>query len=451
MNDLLYFFDTFLDHYLGDDPLHDLNHLYNLLDYPRNHHDPFYDLLNLDHLRHLDHLLDDLLNRHFHLFDAVDMPQHLNDLLLDIFDGLGDFDVVIYDLLDLHDLDLSDYDGFSDLHDDWHLAFYGLDHWLLDDFLHPNDALVDDWNLDDPLHLFGDFSDHLNYSFHDLLDLFDDLSLNYFLPDDLDLNGHLNSIGHLHDLLDDLRYLYDPLLSLDDDHWFLDDPIDDHMSDLNMILYLFSGHDLHFLHDLLHYPLHLDDLWHSDDLLNDLLNKHWNLHQPLNDLLHMDDLFFDDLNLTDLDGYVVDHLANRDHLLHLDDLLDVFLYYLDLWDFFDDLDDAVYNGWHLDCLLDDPLNVDDLLVDGWNDHRHLDRHWDVLLHLSDLLNFNDLLDDLLDHYDLRHFDDPINDLLHYFLHLDDLRRHSEHLQNIINVDYAHDLLIDKSDDPLIDL
>lgn len=451
LNDFLYLFDPFFDHDLRYDSLNDLDHFNDLLNYSRHHYDPFYDFFNLYNLRHFDHLLDDLLNRHLDFLNPVDMPQNFHDFLLDVFDRLGDFDVVIDYFFDLHDLDLSDDDGLSDLDDDWHLSFDGLNHWFFDNFLHPDDALMDDWHLNDPFYLLRHFSNNLNDPFYDLLDLFDDLPLNNLLSDDLDLNGHLNSVGHLNDLFDDLRHLDDPFFPLDDDHRFLYNPIDDDMSDFNMIFYFFGSHDLDFLHDLLYDSLHLNDLRHSNDLLHDFLDKDRHLDQPLYDLLNMNDLLLDDLDLTDLNGHMVDNLSNWNHLLHLNDLFYVFFHYLYLRDFFDDLDDAVDYGWHFDCLLYDPLHMDDLFVDSGDNEWYLDGDWNVLLNFSDFLHLDDLLYYLLDHDYLWDFYDPINDLLDDLLDLDDLSRDAEHLQNVINVHNSHDLLIDQPDHTLIDL
>lgn len=451
LNDLLYFFDAFLDHDLGYDSLHDLNHFNDLLNDSRHNYDPLYDLLNLDHLRHFHHLLNDLFYWYLDFLDPVDMSQDLYYLLLDVFDGLRDFDVVIDYLLDLHDLDLSDYDRFPDLYDDWNLSLYGLDHWFFDDLLDPDDSLMDDWHLHDSFNLLWHFSDHLDDPFHDLLDLFDNLSLHDLLSNDLDLNRYLHCVGYLNDLLNDLRHFNDPFLSLDDDHRFLYDPIDNHMSDFNMVLNLFGGHDLNFFHDLLHNSFHFYDLRHSDDLLYDLLNKHRHLDQLLHNLFNMHDFLLDDFDLTDLNGHVIDNLADWNHLLHLHDLLDILLYYLDLGDFFDDLDDAVYDGWHFHCLLDDPFNMNDLLMDSRDDERDLNRDWNILFYFSDLLHLNYLLYDLLNHDDLWDFDDPIDDLLYNLLDLNYLGRDAEHLKDVIDVHHTHNLLVDQPDHTLIDL
>lgn len=261
------------------------------------------DLLDSGHFHsHLDHLLNNPWDFHNPLYDLDD-----GDCLLDDdFNDLREFHHVVDYLAGIAVLD-----DFNWLLDD---AIEGLDH--LHDLLY--DLLVDDWHLDhladDTFHsdnLFPDDLDFPNLGDGMVDDPFHEdwlLHLNYLLNYDL----HFDDLGDLNDpfhhLLDDARHFHDLFSVVGYFHYFLDDVIDvldDLHWDMNDLLYFL---DAHHLNDLLHNPLngdHLRDLHYS---LNDLLHY----------LLHLDDLghHAEDLqNIVDTDNsqdFLVDH---ADHSL----------------------------------------------------------------------------------------------------------------------------------------
>jgi hypothetical protein len=307
------------DHDLGDDlrhaddlllveghlhpAIHDLLHL--LVDDNRLVHDllDLFDPVPVDDLL-LDHL--DLLDGgHFHpnLDHLLDGPWHFYDLLHDLDHGDGLLDDDLHNLGQFHHMVdhlacvavLDDFDGFLDdaiegldhfhhlLHDllvdDWHL-----DH-LADDALDWDDLLADELDLadlgdgvvDDPLD--EDWLLHLD----DLLDYH--LDLDYLGDFDDPLDHLLDDPGHFHDLfgvVGDFDYLFDDVVDvLDDLHWNVHDLL--HLLDADYLNGLLDnpldGDHLRHLHysldDLLDHLLHLDDLGHhAEDLQNIIHANH---------------------------------------------------------------------------------------------------------------------------------------------------------------------------------
>lgn len=72
-------------------------------------------------------------------------------------------------------------------------------------------------------------------------------------------------------------------------------------------------------------------------------------------------------------------------------------------------------------------------------------------HLSNFLYFHNLFDNFLNGHDLWDFNNTVNNLLDNFLHFNYFRDYSEYLQNIINIDNSHDLLVNHANNSLIDL
>lgn len=76
---------------------------------------------------------------------------------------------------------------------------------------------------------------------------------------------------------------------------------------------------------------------------------------------------------------------------------------------------------------------------------------DYLFDLLDLLNFNNLLNNLLDCNDFWYFHYPIHYFLNYLLNFDYFRADSEYFKNIIDIYGIYNLGINHSYNSLIDL
>ncbi len=77
--------------------------------------------------------------------------------------------------------------------------------------------------------------------------------------------------------------------------------------------------------------------------------------------------------------------------------------------------------------------------------------------MNDLFNFliswyfDNLFNDFLDGDNLRDFDNSFDNFFNNLFHFNDFRHNSEDLEDVINADDAHNLLIDHTNDSLINL
>lgn len=250
-----------------NDLLNDSWHNNDLLDY----------FLNFNNLGHLDHFFNNLLDWNFYFLNPINMSQDFNNLLFDVFNGLRNLDVVVDNLFNLDDLWLTNNNWISNLDNNWDLTFNDLDNWLFNNLLYSDDSFMDDWHLNNSLNFFWYLSNYLYYPLNNFLNFLDDITSNNLFHNYLNLIWFLNDISNLHYFLYYLRYFNNSLLSLDDNYWFLDNPIHNNVSNLNMVVNFFSSNDFSLSDYFLHYLLNLHDLWHADDLLNKFLNINWHL------------------------------------------------------------------------------------------------------------------------------------------------------------------------------
>ena len=137
------------------------------------------------------------------------------------------------------------------------------------------------------------------------------------------------------------------------------------------------------------------------------------------------------------------------YLLDFYDFLDDFFYCNDFGNLSDDFNDSFNDVWHFNHSfhnLFDSHNFFDLIG---NDHRDFKRDIDDPFNLLNLFYFNNLFDYLLNGNNGRNFNDSVYDLLDDLFNLNDLRDNSEYLKDIVNIYYSHNLLIDHTDDTLV--
>lgn len=445
-------FDLFFNDDFLNDPFYDLRNFNYFFHNSWNDNDPLDNLLYLNNFGDLDHLFNDLLNGDSNLFNSIHMSDYLNNFLLDIFDWLRNFNIMVDNLLNLDYLWLPDYLRLSNIYLLNDSLFGSLDDWLFNDFDDLYNFFVENGHLDYPLDLLDDLGDgddgpiyiYLNFLYPVLIDNFlsDNGDFIWLLDNGVGLDYPLDDLGHFNYLLN----------SLDDGNGLLDDPVDDLVPHFNVVLNLLGVPVLDLGDDLLDDLLHLDDLRHLDDLLHYFLHDDWDLHDLLHDLLlRWDHHLLDHLHLLDLVLDVVDHSLHLDDLLDLDDPVHELLDSHYLRHFLSHLHNPLDNLWHLDDSLNYPFHWHYLLHNVGHHDRGLDWHQHFQLDLLDLLDLHDpLLDPLHDH-DLGHLHDPVHYLLDYLLHLDDFVHHSEDLQNIIHIHHAHDLLVDHPHHSLVQL
>lgn len=449
MHYFLHLFDSLLDHDFGDYSLDDLGYLHDLLDHSRHHYDLLNDFLDLYHFGNLHHFLDDFLDRHLDLFDSIDVSENFDYLLFDVFDGFGDFDVVVDDFLDLYGLGFPHDDGFPDVDDNRNFSFDGLDEWFIDVLCDFEYFLVDYRYFNYPLYLLGHFPDHLHYHLCDLLDLLYAIDVDDFFNYHFNSVGLFNDISYLDDLLYDLRNFHDPLLSLNNDNRLLHDAIHDHMTHFYMIFDFFGSQYFYFLDDLLHYFFDFHYFGNSNDLFDYLFHNHWHLYYSVHYLLHCHNLLLNDLHLTILSLNVVDNLAHGDCLFHFHVSIDVFLHDLYFRYFTNNFDDPFDDSWNFHCSFDHLQHFHYFFLNSGDDDGHFNRYRNVLLNLSDFLDLDYFLDDSFDSDDLGYFHYSIHYFLDDFFDFHYFGNNSEDFKNIVYVDHIHNLLVDHTDDSFV--
>lgn len=442
-----------------NDLVYNLNPLYNFF-YNLGHFNDFlydsgddnnflYDPLYLYNFRDLNEFLNDLLNDKWDSLDSFDHFLDRDDPVLDYPYDLGLLHEVVDDSLYLLDPVLVNYLSLLDLHLSVADSLNCLDHWLLNYLPLNPDHFVNQGHLDYPL------DDLLNSPvlhhrlLNDLLDLLYPIPIYNLLHHHLNLNRLLNYVMYLHDLLNDLGHFNDLLHYLDDWHYLLDYPVHRLIPDFDVVPDVRCRHILHPLNYLLHNFLDLNDFWHLDPHLNDLLYDlvYWN--RLLDNLLGSHDFLPDELDVPVLNqrhDHFPLYLPELVHLhrlldepLHLDDLRDFSDHFHNLLNYLGDFDDPLLNARHFDQLLNNQgLESGDLdgHVDGVLNHFIL-LDLDRSLHSSLHLNYPGHLDDSL-HY-----------FLDYLLNLYDLGGNPINLENVVYIDYVHDLLPNHAEDPLV--
>lgn len=257
----------------------------------------------------------------------------------------------------------------------------------------------------------------------------------------MNLDNFLNRLWNLHNLLNGLYHRYG--LFDHDLHYFrnvLD--VVDHLPCVS-VLNCFSNL---FLDDL-----DLYNLRYSDYLLNDFFNNLLDLHNSLNNPFNGHDLLLDHLDFLDLWDSVVHDLLDNRWLVHVHDLLSDDLNLHGFGDFNHSFNDFLHDFGHLDNSFHNLLNQNRLLNHVVDDLHDVNGNVHHLLDFLDFGHLNNLLSDLLDWHHLRHLDHSVDYLLHNLFDFNDLRNHSEDLQNVVHVHDAHDLLVDHADNTLVDL
>lgn len=218
-------------------------------------------------------------------------------------------------------------------------------------------------------------------------------------------NQVFSSDGYVHDLLDDL---FNYFLDLDD--------LDSH----NFNWYYLFNNELNWFQDFSYSLLdnrnlfdNLESLCFSDDVVDwlfylDILSVNYSFFNNFLDFYDFSHFLLERNNHLSFSRYFYDFLFNGRHLD----------------EFFDDI---VYNFNNLDWLVDDLLD------------------FDVLWHLNNLLNV------LFDGDHLRYFNNPLNYFLNNSFHFYYSLFHSEHFKDIVYADNIKNLLINHTNNSLVNL
>ena len=293
---------------------------------------------------------------------------------------------------------------------------------------------LDDW----------DFFDYLNCSYSFLY--------NNFLYNNLDLSNFCDDMLNFYYFFNNLWDLYDSFDSLDNRNWFFNDSFYDFMSHFNVILNFSGWPVLNLWDDFLFNFDNFNNLRNMNNFLYNFLYDNWHLDNPLYYFFEWwNDNFLNNLNLF---NYFLNMVHNSFHLNN-------FFYLYDFFDYSFNLD----NFWNLSYYLNDSfndlrdfndsfhnlLNWNNLLDNVCNDWRNLKWDINVSLDLSNFLDLDDLLDDLLNHSDCWNLNDSVDDFLDNLLNFNYLRNNSKYFQNVINIYDSHNFLINHSDNTLVNL
>lgn len=450
LNNSFNFFNFFLNDDLGDNPFHDLRNLNDFLNNSRNDDNFLYDFLDLYNFGNLDHLFDDFLDWNFNFLYPVNVLDHLNNLFLNVFDGLWNINVMVYDSLDFDSFWLLDDDWISEVHFLNNSVFDPLDNWLFNYLLNCDNSFMNNRDLNNFFDLFDDFSHNLDRHFN-LLDNF----LNAVLDGDLfnysfNLFNFLDDSLHCHHFFDDLRNFNNSFYGLDNGDWSFDNSVHNFISYLNMVFYLLCSHHFFLRHNFLDNLLHFNDFGNLNNPVNYFLHNNRDLSDNLDDSLSWDNLLNYDLYLLKSSLDVVHNFLDFNNPFNLD--WSFFnpvnnLYFWNLLDNFHDPFDDLRNFNHF---FDNPFDWDNLLNDVGHNSWNFQGNIHYLLDLSDSFDFDNLFDDFLHWDDLWDLNDSINDFLHNLLHFDYLWNNSKDFQDVININDSHNLLVDHANYSFVD-
>ena len=451
LNNSFHLFDPFLNNDFGDNSLDNLGYFHNFFNHSGNNDHLFNNLFNFNDFGNFNHFLNDFLNWNLDLFDSINMSQHLHYLFFNIFDGFGNFDVVIDDFLHFNCLRLFNNDGISDFHNNGYLSFNGLNNGLFDNYFDLDYSLVNDRHLHNSFDLLRNFFDHLNSLSNNFLNLFDSVNSYYLFNNNLNFFWNFNSVGHSDNFLDNLRYLHNSFLSLDNDNRFFNNSVDNLISYFDMVFNFLSCYHIYFFDNFLNNLFDLDDFGYLHDFFHNFFDIDRHFNNFLYNFFNSDYLLFVNLDLFDFSLDVVDDLLNSDRSIDFNNLLNNLLDSLKLGNLLNDFNDSVLDGGNFHWFLDDSLDMNNLVLDRIDNDWYLNRNWNLFLNFPNFLNFDYFFHNFFDSYNLRNLHDTVNNFFNNFFNFDNFRDNSEDLQDVVNVDNSHDFLVDHANDTFVNL
>lgn len=439
MNDSLNLYDLLTDYLLLNYFFHNLRHFNYLFDNPWHYNNFLYYLFYFNYFWYFHHFFNNLLNFYSHFFDPVHDYWNFYDFLLDILYKFRDFYEHINKSFNFYYFRLFDDHGFLDYNFfdvDW---LYPGDHWFF------NDDFFDDWNFLNNgyfyvfLYFLGNLLNDFNNFGLDSFYFFDHFLDDQLFPDDFyffDLSGDVVDLFDDLNLFDNLLY---SLLDLDQRNYLLYYTVDHLILGLYMILHLSRTPILNHWHDLLNDFLDFYNLRHFNNFLYYSFHIDWNFNNFFNDFLNRNYFLLHQIYFFDFSLNVVDYsfILNRFFHLHYFFSNHFYLHYLRHYLFH--LYQFLHNCRHFYNSLNLFLIWNQLFSLGLYDHGLFNWNMNNFLNFLYFLDLNNFLDLFLHSHHLWHFDNPLNYLLDNLLHLHDLGSHSEHFQDVIHVNYVHDL------------
>lgn len=216
-----------------------------------------------------------------------------------------------------------------------------------------------------------------------------------------------------------------------------------------MVLNLFSCDNINFFNDFLYNFLDLNDFWYSHNFLDNLFHINRDLHNFLNYFFHRYNLLLIDNHLFNLSLNMINNFSNCNWSIYLNYLFNYSINSVHFRDFSDNFNNSVLHSRDLYCFLDNFLNLHYFFLASIHNNWYFYGYWDSLLDFNYFLDLNNLLNNLLYWDDLRNFYDSIHNFFYYLFNLNYFWYYSKNFKNIVNVDYAHNLLVNHSYNSLI--
>lgn len=449
LNKSLNFSNSFNFHDSINNFFNDLRYFNNLFNDSWNNNHFLNNLFYLNNLRHLNHLLNDFVNRNSNFFDSFNCSWYFNDFLNNHLDWVVLSDEVVDWLFNFDDF--VDLNNFVDVSNNFNNLrnFSSFNNNLSGDFWNSNDLFLNNRHFNSSVNDFLDLFDNgdrvvdnffnffysifVNDSFFDNSNLFNGW---YF---DLNLNYLFNGFGNFNNLLD----------GLNDRDWFFYNNLDDFRNIDNMVddfscVSVLSDFNRFFNNTI-------KRLNYLNNPLNNFLLDDLNLDNFSHNSFNWNDLFSNHLDLLNLRNCVINYLFHNSWFFNFNYLLSDDLYLNDLWNLNNSLDYFLDDPGHFNDFLSVLRDFNNFFNDIVNYSDHLYRNMDDFLNFLHLYNFNWLLHNPFNRNHLRNLYHPVNNLLNNLFNFHDFGNNSENFQDVVDINDSQNFSIDHSNDSLINI
>lgn len=436
---------------LLDDLLNNLRNLYNLFNDSWHNHYSFNNFLNFNNFWHLYHFFNDLVHMNSDFFNPLNHTRNLNNLFDNHFHWylLSDvFNNSLWNFCHLNDLYYL-LNNFFHLNNSHSLIF--LRNNLLNDFRYNFYLLLNNWNLNSFFDYFFNLFDQRNNFLNNFLNFFYPISVNNLLLNHLNFFNSWHLTDHFHYLLHNLRHLFDFLNSLNNRNNSFNNSFNYLRYMLNMVNCLSSRTILNSIDNLLNDFLNFNYHWLLNNPFYYLFNNFLNFNYPFLDLFDNNCLVLNDFNLFNLRYCMVYNLFDNNWLLNLNNFFSNHLNLNYFWYFYSSLHYLLNYLRYFNDLLFNLLNLNDFFNYFINVFNHLNGDVNNFFNFLNLSVVHYLFHNLLNWNHNRDFHNSVNHFLNNLRNLDNFMVYLEGLQDIIYINSATDLLINHSNNSLIDL
>ena len=181
------------------------------------------------------------------------------------------------------------------------------------------------------------------------------------------------------------------------------------------------------------------------------LNENFDWDCSFHNFLYWHYLFSDYLNFSDFDNWNMNYLLHNCWSFYFNNFFFDNLLSHKFWNFYNSIYNLLDNSWNFNNFFNLFFNCYNFIVMNIDIPDNLYWNMDNLFNFNNLWSLNYLLHNLFDWDNLRNLDNSVNYFLNYFFNFDNLGYNSEDFQDIININYVHNLSIDHTDYTFIDV